>query len=230
MFLPLYSLIVGRHLARALTSRRWLSLRWSRRQAMRLSMLSIVGGIVLGGIICKLLPPLVLPAVVTGAFVATSCVVGVWLFRCNRQSAGTLSIAVTYTGIIVITFGWVIPEQDHWRAQMAFSRRVSRLAGEQPIIGYDLKYSPLFYLGETLRNYREPFQVQDRLRRDRSFLVVGYEDRAAELEAFGTLTSVESVTPEERRIAEDDPILKCWRLELRDVPRVTAQTSQREQL
>lgn len=230
MFLPLYSLIVGRRLARSLTGRHWLSLSWSKRQAIRLSVLSIAGGIALAAIIGTLLPQLAVPAAVAGAFVATSCVVGVWLFRRNRQSAGALSIAVTYTGIIVFAFGWMIPEQDHWRAQKTFSRRVSQLAGEQPIIGYDLKYSPLFYLGESLRNYRERFQVRDRLRLDRSLLVVGYEDRAAELEAFGTLTSVESVTPEERRLAADDPILKCWRLELREIPRVTAQTAEREQL
>jgi 4-amino-4-deoxy-L-arabinose transferase-like glycosyltransferase len=228
MLLPMYSLIAGRRLARSVTSQHWLSFRWSRGPAIFLSVLSLAGGVAFGGLIDTVMPDLAIPAVVTGAFLAVGCIAGVWLFHCRRQSAGTLSVAVTYTGFIMCLFGWLIPAQDHWRAQMTFSRRVSRIVGDQPIVGYDLKYSPLFYLGETLRNYRQPFEVRDRLRLDRSFLVVGYEERAAELEAFGTLTSVESVNPDERRIADDDPILKCWRLELREPSRVTAQTGDTE--
>lgn len=228
--LPMYALIVGRVLARSLVPQRWLSKRWSRGQVILLTLLSLAGGIGLGDAVHQALPTWRVFAAGVGAGFATGCGLSAWLFHYNRQRAGSLSLAFTFTGTIMLTFGWVVPQQDHWRAQMTFSQRVSQLAQDEPIIGYDLKYAPLYYLGESLRNYREPSEIQVRLQRDRSLLVVGYEDRAEELKRFGTLTSIESVTSEERQIAEDDPILKCWRLELRNSPRITQQTAEPETL
>jgi 4-amino-4-deoxy-L-arabinose transferase-like glycosyltransferase len=222
--LPIFALWSGRRLARIHAAGEWLRFRWSRGQAVLLSLASIGGAVTLAWYVRHRWPWIGGWGDALGLFLGIGGVVSLVLTQWGRPRLALGTLAVTACGLMICGMGGVVPGRDHWRAQADFSERVREVAGDRSIAGFQLYFSPLYYLGPGLINHPDEDALRERLQTEGPLLLVAQERHLETLRELGDLEPVFGMTDRERKFAAKDHPLACWMLSPREAPRIAGGT------
>lgn len=214
--MPAIAILSGRQLAASLTLDGWLSYRWTRAQALALSVLSLAAGSIVAWQIAERWQWLRSAGFVAGGLLASGLVASIVLNRDGRPIAACHAMLAGVTGCYVCFAGWIVPQVEPWRAQAQLSRRARAAAGPVCIHCWRANYSPLFYLGSNVANHEHTLKLADELRQRGRIVLFARERDAPAFEILGHLEPLASLTRRERLIAGADVPYGCWELTVRD--------------
>ncbi|HUG17573.1 MAG TPA: hypothetical protein VMM56_01250, partial [Planctomycetaceae bacterium] len=225
--LPLFALWTGRRLSLLHQSGVWMKYRWSRAQAVVVSAGIAAISLAIAWVSKEVWPWMGEWGIAIGFVLGIGGIAATWFNSIGRHDRSIALLCLTACGLLICGLGGITPGRDHWRAQAEFSRRVQTLAGEQPITGYKLYFSPLYYLGPELQNFEEDDTLRKRLEQQQTLLLVSQERHLETLKQFGQLEPVTTMTAAERRLAGSDFPLACWKLTRREAFEIAEGTDAR---
>lgn len=214
--LPLFALWTGRRLSELHQSQVWMKYRWTRSQAVLISAGVAAGAIAVAWVLRDRWPWMSGWGNAVGLVLGIGGLSATWFNHFGKPGRSIACLGVTACGLLICGLGGIVPARDHWRAQAEFSERVQAIAGERPISGYKLDFSPLFYLGPALQNFKDDDDFRAWLEQHNSLLLVAQERHLESLEQFGQLEPVTSMTETERKLAGNDHPIACWKLTQRE--------------
>ena len=216
-FLPVLSMLAGRRLATILTPERWLSFRWTLRQAQTITVLNLIGGIAVAFVLLTAWPCTYVTATLCAMILAVGMNSATWLLYRNRQPQATLVLAGCFTVFAMVFFGGIQPARDSRKLQTTFCEEVYQKYPEEPIVGYQISLSSTYYLGPHVWLYRDRLASEtdlvSRMKNREHILIVSPEKVLDDLRKYGTLSPVMNLDETQRAKWDGRyPILGCWKL------------------